>query len=308
MGGCCVLTYVDGKTYGHRMVSLGLSAHTLPALAFNSQMSHKLLTWQPNGSNVETKDLGNELNLDVILNLLHRFMGGDRQKVVKSAPAAAPKPVPQRDMKKGEQRHIPDLDVQTIEQRLRFVTAVDDRTFESVVMDESKDVLVYFYSSAGETHVPTARIENGESQWVYTCELCLKGAIFFNRCAERFSELGISSVVIAKMDINKHQPPINMQINELPKILFFPAFDKSPPHRQFTGHLKVPNIMQFVETHASIKFTLPELPHLDEIEKKAYWEQKKQMDENRRKMEEKQREEKEKKEREERERKAKEEL
>lgn len=104
-----------------------------------------------------------------------------------------------------------------------------------------------------------------------------EGAIFVNRVAERFSELEISTVRIARLDMARFSPPTAIQIDEIPCIAIFPAFSKDPPHRIFRGKLRPPHVMWWVERHASLKFKLPDLPHLDEIETKAYWKQKAQL-------------------------------
>jgi len=250
-----VFLYIDGTQYLHRMTSLGLAPdpQRLPALTFNS-MTEQVLTWQPP---LEDYARGAaRLSADVVDSLVQRYLRGDGRRV---EDPAAPKSleVPKRDMDAGERRIVPDLGSLSLEERLRFVPAVNQEAFESVVMDGSKDVAVFFYASSG----PAA-------------EASTNGAIFVNRCAERFEELGVSTARVVRLDTSRHSAPSSVQVQEVPSLVLFPAFSKGPPHQTFRGKFKVQHIMWWIQDYSSRPFKLPELPHLDELEAKAYWEQK----------------------------------
>ncbi|CEM09669.1 unnamed protein product [Vitrella brassicaformis CCMP3155] len=257
-----LFAYVDGRLHGHRMKPLGLQSERLPALAFNF-MTTRVLSWQPSKKGRE------ELTKDVVDSLIHRFLfGDDVGRKRKHVPAPQPKKVPERNVTKGERRVVRDLDTLSIDQRLEYVTPLDSDSFDELVQDVAKDVLVYFYASKD-------------------CQACLEHAIFVNRCAERFAELKIGSIVVTRFDMSKYALPVWIQqVDALPALIIFPAFDKDPPFRRFVGQKwKVQYIMWWAQQHASIKFHLPELPHLDELERQAYHEQKAQMDADRGRLE-----------------------
>eukprot|EP00927_Polykrikos_kofoidii_P009232 TRINITY_DN13832_c2_g1_i1.p1 TRINITY_DN13832_c2_g1~~TRINITY_DN13832_c2_g1_i1.p1 ORF type:complete len:836 (-),score=145.35 TRINITY_DN13832_c2_g1_i1:85-2493(-) len=247
--------YIDGVQFSHRMSSLGLAADTarLPALCFN-YVTEKVLTWQPHAAAYANGSA--TLTADVLDSLVQQYLHGDGGRPTE---AAAPKAlaVPKRSISNGDRRNVPDLNSLSLEERLRFVPAVNQESFAEVVLDSSRDVAVYFFASSG----PAA-------------EASKTGAIFLNRCAERFEELSIRTAKVVRLDMARFSAPTQIQISEIPSVVMFPAFSKDPPHQVFRGKFKVQHIMWWIQDRASLKFSLPELPHLDEIEAKAYWEQK----------------------------------
>lgn len=90
---------------------------------------------------------------------------------------------------------------------------VNSTTFSSIVLDEAKDVMVLFHASI--------------------CESCSHLAPFFRKMAERFHDLAIPSLVIARMDVSSDFPPVELdiQLKSLPTIIFFPADAKTQPYR-----------------------------------------------------------------------------
>lgn len=251
-----VFTYIDAEINMHRMTILGLVPDLVrtPALGFNG-MGDRLLVWQPpaesykNGSAV--------LDAGVVDSMVQRYLHGEGGS---ASDTSAPKsiPVPQRDMKAGEKRTVPDLESLSLDQRLRFVPALNMDSFNAVVMDSAKDVAVFLFNSvAGKQKEASEAV-----------------AIYVNRVKERFTELDINTIEVARLDTGLHTPPTNFQFYEVPSLVLFPAFSKEPPWITFRRKWKVQNIMWWIMDHASRKFKLPKLPHLDEIETDAYWEQK----------------------------------
>mmetsp|Transcript_22557 Transcript_22557/g.41530 ORF Transcript_22557/g.41530 Transcript_22557/m.41530 type:complete len:668 (+) Transcript_22557:103-2106(+) len=250
--------YADGIAHADRMSTLGLSPDPgrLPALSFN-YVDDRHLLWQPAK---EVYEGGSAvLTSTVIEGLVHRYLHGDGAELVEE-PASEALPVPKRDQSQGERRKVPDLDTLSLEDRLRFVKAVTQENFREVVLDAASDVLVYFYTSKGSQ-----------------AERATDAAIFINRCAERFQELRIKTVKIAKMDVSRFSVPTQVQLLRVPSILLFPAFAKDPPHLHFEGEVNVQRLMWWVEDHASRPFKLRALPHLDDIEVREYWSQKSEL-------------------------------
>ena len=93
--------------------------------------------------------------------------------------------------------------------------------------------------------------------------------------AERFQNLSVSTLTIARMDITDQTPPaeLNMLVGPLPLILLVPAAEKRPPWLFYSGVGKIQAMMKWVEAHASLPFALPELPHLKDSDKLLYKQQ-----------------------------------
>lgn len=85
------------------------------------------------------------------------------------------------------------------------VKVVVGKTFESIVLDDSKDVLVEFYAP-----------------W---CGHCKTLAPKYDALGEKF--VGTPSVVIAKVDATENDTPANIQ--GFPTLIFYPAGDKKNP-------------------------------------------------------------------------------
>lgn len=250
-----LFTYVDGQQFLHRMTSLGLAADLgrLPALCVNF-VTEQFLTWQPPREAYTNHSA--QLTAEVLDSLVQRYLRGDgSRKAEPQAPRALP--VPKRDAKAGQRRQVPNLDDLSLAERLRFVPAVNQESFAEVVFDASKDVLVYFFASKGPA-----------------MEASKASAIYVNRCAERFEELGSPTVRVVRLDSAEFSAPATVQISGVPSLVLFPAFSKDPPHKVYRGKMKAQHIMWWVQEHASRPFKLPELPHLDELEAQAYWQQK----------------------------------
>eukprot|EP00928_Gymnodinium_smaydae_P035607 TRINITY_DN25023_c1_g1_i1.p1 TRINITY_DN25023_c1_g1~~TRINITY_DN25023_c1_g1_i1.p1 ORF type:complete len:695 (-),score=127.27 TRINITY_DN25023_c1_g1_i1:77-2161(-) len=249
-----LFTYVDGMKYSHHMRSLGLAGDPklLPAIAFND-VGGRDLTWQPTAR--EYKQGSARITRALIDSLVQQYLRGETEEHVEDA-APEVKPVPKRDFAKGERRVVPNLDSLSLEQRLRFVTALNQETFAQVVFDSAKDVVVYFYTSEGAGSKTSKDL-----------------AIYYNRCAERFRELDIKTVEIARIDLAQFSAPREVVISKVPSVLLFPAFSKTAPFPIFDGKMKPQYIMRWIQEHASRRFSLPEVPHLDPLEAKLYTDQ-----------------------------------
>ena len=108
------------------------------------------------------------------------------------------------------------VEVQGISERydgMKGVVVVDSSNFTDVVMDVTKDIMVVFHAQA--------------------CQACSHMAPYFRKMAERFHDLKVMSIVMARMDITNDFPPNELQlsIDKLPVIAFFPADAKGPPYR-----------------------------------------------------------------------------
>jgi len=122
-------------------------------------------------------------------------------------------------------------------------------TWHRIVQDPTKDVLLV--ATKGEKSCPN----NSE---------CGVLRAYLGGVARRFHELKINSVIVATLDAQKVPIPqtAHLSLQSLPAIYLIPAKNKLPPYVMFTGKLKPRYLMHFVEKHASIKFQLPDLPHL----------------------------------------------
>jgi hypothetical protein len=93
--------------------------------------------------------------------------------------------------------------------------------------------------------------------------------------AQRFSELGIKSLIVGRMDVTDETPPpeLGFLAHPLPLMVLVPSDDKSAPWKFYSGVGKVQPMMKWVQSHAGIPFDLPNLPHLSEADRVAYKEQ-----------------------------------
>ena len=125
------------------------------------------------------------------------------------------------------------------------IVAVNQSSFERIVLDEKRDVVVMFHSQG--------------------CEGCGHMAVYYKRVGLRFRELGIKSLVVARMDVTDESPPpfLKLQLPSLPSLVMFPAKDKGPPFRFFSGIAKVLEMMKWAHSEASVIFELPDHAHLN---------------------------------------------
>jgi protein disulfide-isomerase A1 len=113
------------------------------------------------------------------------------------------------------------------------VTVVVGKNFDSVVLDDSKDVLLEVYAP-----------------W---CGHCKALAPTWEKLAKRFRS--VDSVVIAKMDgtANEHE---KVNVRGFPTLLFFPAGAKGSPLAVETSDRTVKAFTEYIKEHANIPFEL----------------------------------------------------
>ncbi len=87
--------------------------------------------------------------------------------------------------------------------------------------------------------------------------------------------MGITSLRVCRMDVTDSAPPaeLGFLVHPLPIMVLVPADDKLPPWKFYSGVGKVQAMMKWVESHVTLSFELPNLPHLSEGDRVAYKEQ-----------------------------------
>ena len=144
----------------------------------------------------------------------------------------------------------------------KAVVVVTAKTFDEVVMDETKDVLVMFHSKS--------------------CESCSHFSVYYKRMAQRFLDLEVKSLVVARMDVSSEAPPgdLNLLVSALPLLVLLPANDKTPPWLYYSGVSKVQTMMKWVAEYAAVPISLPNLPHLSDSDVSLYKEQVREREEH----------------------------
>jgi protein disulfide-isomerase A1 len=113
------------------------------------------------------------------------------------------------------------------------VTVVVGSTFESIVKDPSKDVLLEVYAP-----------------W---CGHCKTLAPIYSKLAKRFA--GVDSVVIAKMDGTENEHP-EAEASGYPTLLFFPAQEGAAAVK-YEGARELKDMTKFLKANAKVAFELP---------------------------------------------------
>lgn len=113
------------------------------------------------------------------------------------------------------------------------VTTLVGTSFDRIVMDKEKDVLVEFYAP-----------------W---CGHCKQLAPIYDKLGALFKD--VPSVVIAKMDATANDPPESIQVSGFPTIKFFKAGESKVP-MDFSGDRTVKGFKKFLKTNAGIEFKL----------------------------------------------------
>jgi len=111
------------------------------------------------------------------------------------------------------------------------VTVVVGKTFNDIVLDPTKDVMIELYAP-----------------W---CGHCKSLEPVYTELAERIKKEGISNVVIAKMDATVNDSPSpHLQPKGFPTIYFVPANKKNEPIN-FTDNREVRTMYDFIKKNAS---------------------------------------------------------
>mmetsp|Transcript_36873 Transcript_36873/g.73380 ORF Transcript_36873/g.73380 Transcript_36873/m.73380 type:complete len:717 (+) Transcript_36873:43-2193(+) len=253
-----LFVYLDGNLHGDQMKSLGLygGKERLPSIAFNTR----------DGAQVPfPEEL--PINKDTILQFCADYISGklrspdDAKEMAKKALMSAV-PINQKNKAiRKETKKAPTV-VQGVSEQFgdghrgdSAITTVTLENFSNVVLNEEKDVVLLLHAQ--------------------DCEPCSHMAVYYKRMADRFKELGIPSLTIARMDVSKESPPkeMNLMVGTLPILVMIPASDKNPPWTFYSGLSKVQPMMKWVHQEASIPFELENLPHLSDVDKQRYKDQ-----------------------------------
>jgi len=114
------------------------------------------------------------------------------------------------------------------------VTVVVGSTFDSIVKDPKKDVLLEVYAP-----------------W---CGHCKTLAPKYVKLAKRFKD--IDSVVIAKMDGSENEVP-ELEVQGYPTLLFFPAEKNAEGITYDEGARELKDMTKFIKKHAKVSYELP---------------------------------------------------
>jgi protein disulfide-isomerase A1 len=122
------------------------------------------------------------------------------------------------------------------------VAVVVGSTFESIVKDPKKDVLLEVYAP-----------------W---CGHCKALAPTYVKLAKRFKN--IDSVVIAKMDGTENEVP-DLEVKGYPTLLFFPA-EKDAKPISLDGGRDLASLTKFIKKHAKVEYELPKKSDAKDVE------------------------------------------
>jgi len=253
--GRLVFVYLDGTKHEDQMRSVGLygGAARLPSIAFNTRDGSKI----PFPEELP-------INRDTILQFCADFISGklkseaDAKEMARKALQSA-RPLNTKNTATRKARKKAPEQVRGVSEQFgdgaagdTDVVVVTSKNFMDIAMDDSKDVLLMFHSTS--------------------CESCAHFSVYYKRMAQRFADLKIESLVVARMDVSNDAPPphLNLLVHDLPLLVFLPSDDKTPPWNYYSGVGKVQTMMKWAQKFASIPFDLPNLPHLKESDRELY--------------------------------------
>ena len=252
--------YLDGTVHEDQMRNLGLygGAARLPSLAFNTR------------DNLQApfpEELA--LNKDTILTYCAAMLSGklrtpkDSEEVARKALQSAI-PMNRKNLAVREEVKAPAEPVKGVLEHFdddsegdHAIVKLSASTFEEDILQqyEEKDVLLMLHAHSG------------------VCEQCGHFAVYFKKMAERFADLHLSSLVIARLDVSSETPPAWMKLlgeATLPVMVLLPAGAKYPPWQFYSGVGKVGPMMKWVHKQVAVPFQLPNLPHLTPDQKELY--------------------------------------
>jgi len=117
------------------------------------------------------------------------------------------------------------------------VKVVVANTFEQIVNDDSKDVLIEFYAP-----------------W---CGHCKQLEPVYKQLGEKMKKIS-PDVVIAKMDATANDKMLGYEVSGFPTIYFSPKGAKSKPI-SYSGDRSLDDMVKFIKTHSTIKAVKDEL-------------------------------------------------
>ncbi|RKF82232.1 Protein disulfide-isomerase [Golovinomyces cichoracearum] len=180
---------IDAEAYGSHATNLNLKADNFPAFVIHDTVNNKKYPLHH-----ET-----EITAESIDDLATKFTENKIEPSIKSEP-------------------IP-------ESQTGPVTVVVAKTFDEIVMDDTKDVLIEFYAT-----------------W---CGHCKALAPKYEILAKLYADAGLTDkVTIAKIDADAND--VNQEIEGFPTIMLFKAGDKANPVT-FSGGRNVEDLIKFVK-------------------------------------------------------------
>lgn len=190
--------WIDWSKYAKHAERLGLSGKVVPAVAIEKMQAGVHYAFD------ETA----EVAVEAVKEWVNKFVNGELQPTIKSEEIPATNDGP--------------------------VKVIVAKSFNDIVLDNTKDVLLEFYAP-----------------W---CGHCKSLAPTYEKLGESFS--GVPSVIIAKIDATANDIDPKYGVRGFPTIKFFPADNKNEPV-DYNGDRTLEDLKQFVEDNASIKFELP---------------------------------------------------
>ena len=258
--------YCDGRLHASRARALGLfgGLNRLPGLAFNTKEPGIIAAYPENlplsrepvrafvaaflSRTLRTKEDADKFALAEIKNRPSEGLLPRRKPMARAPPER---------VGVSEQFGSESLGVEA-RGRPDRVVELTVSNFESLAInDDSKDVMILFHAT-----------DCGKP--------CAAMTVYYKKVADRFHDLAISSLLVARFDATRTLPPLNqgwLTNAQLPLLLFLPANNKDPPFRAYSGISKVQPIMRWAQDSASIPFDLPDLCHLSDHERILYKEQ-----------------------------------
>ena len=168
--------YGDGKTtYREKKKVLGLHGDTLPAMAMNTNDGRVLIYDEPDFT---------ELQMEA---WVRRYLGYDVAAQTKGAERRADSPKPPKPTDFGGEKLVGDAHADAFAEGVDNVTVLNTENFVDVVMNPHKDVLLVL-----QAH------DSKDCQEFYK---------YVKRSADRFIELGIREMQVAKFDVERYVIP-----------------------------------------------------------------------------------------------------
>jgi len=198
--------WIDWQKYAKHAERLGLSGKNVPAVAIEKMKEGLHYAYD------ETA----QIVTDTLQAWADKFLSGDLPATVKSEEIPATNDGP--------------------------VKVVVAKSFNDIVLDPSKDVLVEFYAP-----------------W---CGHCKKLAPIYDDLGTTLKK--VPSVVIAKIDATANDVDASYNVRGFPTIKFFPANNKQAP-LDYEGDRSHDDMVKFIQDNASIKFELGAAHSHDEL-------------------------------------------